>query len=165
MNLSENYFTEYREILGADSLGKIIYGNDYSDNTILLNPGIIGNLSLSYYNDIGTGIYFSMQHVGKQYLDNSENERKNPNARNQPGYVDKVIDAYTVFNAGLTINFASLFGYSGIDKLFKRIETSLRVNNIFDTLYETYGTVDYYGTPYWIPAADRSFYFDLRVGF
>ena len=164
-NLSENYFTEYREILGADSLGKIIYGNDYSDNTILLNPGIIGNLSLSYYNNIGTGIYFSMQHVGKQYLDNSENERKNPNARNQPGYVDKVIDAYTAFNAGLTINFASLFGNSGIDKLFKKIETSLRVNNIFDTLYETYGTVDYYGTPYWIPAADRSFYFDLRVGF
>ena len=106
-----------------------------------------------------------MQHVGKQYLDNSENERKNPNAHSQPGYVDKVIDAYTVFNAGLTINFASLFGYSGIDKLFKKIETSLRVNNLFDTLYETYGTVDYYGIPHWIPAADRSFYFDLKIGF
>lgn len=165
LNLSENYFTEYKEILGADSLGKIIYGNDYSDNTILLNPCIIGNLSLSYYNDFGTGIYFAMQHVGKQYLDNSENERKNTNAHNQPGYVDKVIEAYTVFNAGLTLDFASLFSFSGIDKLFKRIETSLRVNNIFDTLYETYGTVDYYGTPYWIPAADRSFYLNLKVGF
>ncbi|MFC2092915.1 TonB-dependent receptor [Bacteroidota bacterium] len=165
LNLSENYFTEYREVLGTDSLGKIIYGNDYSDNTILLNPGIIGNISLSYYNDLGTGIYFSMQHVGKQYLDNSENDRKNPNAHNQSRYVDKVIDAYTVFNAGLTLNFASLFSYSGIDKLFKKIETSLRINNIFDKLYETYGTVDYYGIPYWIPAADRSFYLDLRIGF
>ena len=165
LNLSQNYFTEYKEILGVDTLGNIVYGNDYSDNTILLNPNIIGNLSLSYNNDFGTGIYISMQHVGKQYLDNSENESKNPNARNQPGYVDKVINAYTIFNAGLTLNFADLLGYTKINKLFKKIETNFRVNNIFDVLYETYGTVDSYGTPYWIPAADRSFYFDLKIGF
>jgi len=165
LNLSQNYFTEYREILGVDTLGNIIYGNDFSNNTILLNPGIIGNLSLSYNNDFGAGIYISMQHVGKQYLDNSENERKNPDARNQPGYIDKVIDAYTVFNVGLTLNFADLLGYIEINKLFKKIETSFRINNIFDVLYETYGTVDGYGTSYWIPAADRSFYFDLKIGF
>ena len=91
LNLSDNYFTDYREVSGADSSGNIIYGNDYTDNKILLTPGVIGNLTLNYSDDRGINAYISLQYIGKQYLDNSENERKNPEIRNQIGYVEKII--------------------------------------------------------------------------
>ncbi len=165
INFSKNYFTEYTEVLGADSLGNIIYGNDYSDNRILLNPDLIGNLSLNYYTDYGLGFYLSMQHIGKQYLDNSENERKNPAVKNSPGYVDKVINAYTVFNAGISYDIIPLIKQTRFGKLFNSIELRFKVNNIFDTLYETTGNVDSYGTPYWIPAAERNIWADIKLGF
>lgn len=164
LNISDNYFTEYIEVLGADSLGNIIYGNDYSDNKILLNPGIIANLQLSYSSQNGIGAFIAMQHIGKQYLDNSENERKNPDARNQPGYVDKVIEPYMVVNAGLSFNLVPIIGQKHFGNFLKQLEANFRVNNLFDALYETTGSVDGSGTPYWIPAAERNFYFDIRVG-
>ncbi len=165
INFSKNYFTEYTEVIGADSLGNVIYGNDYSENRILLNPDVIGNLSLNYYTDYGIGLYFTMQHIGKQYLDNSENERKNPTAKNAPGYVDKVINAYTVFNAGVSYDIIPLIENTRFGKLFTSIEFRFKINNIFDTLYETTGNVDSYGTPYWIPAAERNIWADIKLGF
>lgn len=162
MTLSQNYFTEYIEMLGADKSGNIIYGNDYSDNRILLTPDIIGNIFLNYRLENKLSAYVSLQHIGKQYLDNSENERKNPELRNDPGYVDKLIEPYTVVNAGLNLNLAPLMKFSNV---LKRAELHFRANNIFDMLYETTGSVDWTGTPYWIPAAERNFYVSLSLGF
>ena len=175
LNLSDNYFKDYREILGSDSLGNLVYGNDFTDNKILLNPSVIANLSLNYRTDFGLNIYVTAQHIGKQYLDNSENERKNPSLRNAVGYADKVINAYTVFNAGIsydviaTINSGQRSAVSsqknsGINKYFSSLELSLKVNNIFDRLYETSGNVDWTGTPYWIPAAERNVFLNVKVG-
>jgi iron complex outermembrane receptor protein len=165
LTLSDNFFQDYREVAGADSLGNVIYGNDYSGNKILLSPQLIGNLSLNYYTDFGVGFFISMQHIGKQYLDNSENERKNPDARNVPGYVDKFINPYTVFNAGVTIDLIPILNSKMLNKYFKSFEASLKVNNIFDVLYETTGNVDSYGIPYWIPAAERNMFMNLKIGF
>ena len=169
LNVSDNYFKEYREILGTDGSGNVIYGNDYSDNKILLNPSVIGNLTLGYQTNFGLNVYLSMQHIGKQYLDNSENERKNPAARLAPGYVDKVINAYTVFNAGLSFDVIPVFGTGvtgkSVSRFVRSLELSMKVNNIFDKLYETTGSVDSYGIPYWIPAADRNLFFNVKVGF
>ncbi len=168
-NFSDNYFKEYREILGTDGAGNIIYGNDYSDNKILLNPSVIANLTLGYQTEFGLNVYVSAQHIGKQYLDNSENERKNPLARLAPGYVDRIIAEYTVFNAGLSFDFIPAFGKGpagkSISRFVRSFELSMKVNNIFDRLYETTGSVDSYGTPYWIPAAERNLFFNLKVGF
>ncbi|HEX2786915.1 MAG TPA: TonB-dependent receptor [Ignavibacteria bacterium] len=160
LNLSQNFFNEYIEVLGVDSTGNIIYGNNYSDNKILLTPDIIGNLSLHYKNRYGFTVYVNMQSVGKQYLDNSENDRKNPSARNVPGYVDKVIEPYNVFNAGISFDLMKVLNYKQLSKF----DLSLKVNNIFDKLYETYGSVDGSGTPYWIPAATRNVFFELTLG-
>jgi iron complex outermembrane receptor protein len=165
LNLSDNYFVDYREINGRDSIGNIIYGNDFSGNKILLNPQIIGNLSLSYYTDFGLGFYVTMQHIGRQYLDNSENERKNPSIRTQPGYVDKVITSYTVFNAGISYDVIPAFNFIKAKNYIRKVEFALRVNNLFDRLYEPTGNVDSYGIPYWIPAATRNFYAEVKVGF
>lgn len=164
LNLSDNYFTDYREVSGADSSGNIIYGNDYTDNKILLTPGVIGNLSLNYSDDRGINAYVSLQHIGKQYLDNSENERKNPEIRNQNGYVEKIINPYTVFNAGLSLNIFSLAKIGKSSKVLKNVKIDFKANNIFDALYETSGSISG-GIPYWIPAATRNFYVELKVGF
>ena len=163
INFSENYFNEYKEILGRDTSGNIIYGNDYSGNKILLNPGIIGNLALGYNTDFGLGFNISMQYIGKQYLDNSEDERKNPSIKNLPGYINKTIEPYTVFNASISYNLMPALNF--VNKYLQRVEFTFRINNIFDKLYETTGNVDSYGTSYWIPAATRNFYLDLKVGF
>ena len=165
VTLSDNYFKDYREINGADSLGNLIYGNDYSGNKILLTPQVIGNLSLNFNSDFGLGAYVTMQYIGKQYLDNSENERKNPDASLAAGYVDKFINPYTVFNAGVSLDIVPLVKSKQLGKYFRTIEASLKVNNIFDRLYETTGGIDYTGAPNWIPAADRNIFFNLRVGF
>ena len=78
--------------------------------------------------------------------------------------MDKFIKAYTVFNAGLSFDVVPALKVKGIQKYFHSFELSLKVNNIFDRLYETSGSVDGYGIPYWIPAADRNIYFNLKVG-
>ena len=164
LNLSDNYFTDYREVSGADSSGNIIYGNDYTDNKILLTPGVIGNLTLNYSDDRGINAYISLQYIGKQYLDNSENERKNPEIRNQIGYVEKIIKSYTVFNAGLSLNILSLTETGKSSKVLKNVKIDFKANNIFDALYETSGSISG-GIPYWIPAATRNFYAELKIGF
>lgn len=165
LNLSQNYFKEYTEVLGVDSIGSVIYGNDYSDNRILLTPDLIGNISLNYFTDFGLGFYFSAQHIGKQYLDNSENERKNFDLRTLPGYIDKFISDYTVFNAGISFDIIPVLNDKKISSIFNSVELRFKMNNIFDRFYETYGSVDSYGIPYWIPAAERNYYFDLKIGF
>lgn len=165
LNLSQNFFKEYREKLGVDNNGNIIYGNDYSDNRILLSPEIIGNLSMNYNSDFGIGFYISLQHIGRQYLDNTENERKTPSNRNVPGYVDKLIDAYTVFNAGVSVDLIPLINNPKLSNYIRKFETRLRINNLFDKLYEFTGNIDWNGAPNWLPAAERNIFIDLSVGF
>lgn len=160
LNLSQNYFKDYVEINGIDSSGNVIYGNDYSDNQIILTPDIIGNLSINYLNLSGVNAYVSVQYIGKQYMDNSENEKKNPDKRSEPGYIDKIINPYTVFNAGLTVNLARIVNQN----LFRDLELIFKANNIFDVLYETSGYISY-GTPYWIPAATFNIFGEVKVGF
>ena len=164
LNLSDNYFVDYREVTGVDNSGNIIYGNDYSGNNIILNPQILANLSLNYQTDFGVGAFISINTVGKQYLDNSENEIKNPSLRNVPGYVDKFINAYTVFNAGVSIDIMNVLARQSRSNLFKSVELRFMINNIFDVLYETTGNVDWTGTPNWIPAATRNFWMDFKIG-
>jgi len=165
LNLSDNYFKEYVEVLGRDVNGNIIYGNDYSGNKILLNPSMLGNLSIGYFDKNLFNVYLSMQHVGKQFLDNSENERKNPAATQAAGYVNKVIDPYIVFNGGLSFNIMNLVSDKSFKNSIRDVQLNFKINNIFDKLYETTGSVDGTGTPYWIPAATRNFYVDLKIGF
>ncbi|MEO6695166.1 MAG: TonB-dependent receptor [Ignavibacteria bacterium] len=164
LNLSENYFEDYKEISGLDSSGNIIYGNDYSGNKIILNPELIGNFSLNYFPDYGLNAYVAIQYIGKQYLDNSQNERKNPNRKNEPGYIDKIINPYTVVNAGLSLNLVSILNKKKPVGIFQSAEINFKANNIFNILYETTGNISD-GIPYWIPAATRNFYGELKIGF
>jgi len=160
VSISDNYFTEYREVFAADTAGNITIENDYSGNKILLSPSFIGNVSLNYFGENGIGAFLNLRHVSKQYLDNSENEKKFPEIRNQPGYVNKIIEPFTVVNAGVSFDIGKFTEL----KYLRKIEISLKAENIFDVLYETTGSISA-GIPYWIPAATRSFYSELVIGF
>ncbi len=161
---SENYYKTYIAQEGIDELGNIIYGADYSGNKILLNPQIITNLSLNF-NYRGLNTYVTMQYIGKQYLDNTENEKKNPEARNIWSYMDKIIKPYIVFNAGVTLDIVSFFNSYKLSRYVKSFEASLRISNIFNSLYEPTGGIDFNGTPVWIPAAERNVFFNLKAVF
>ncbi len=69
------------------------------------------------------------KYVGKQYIDETNTQ-------------DLAIDPYLLFN---------LSGWLQFDQ----IRIGVRVNNLFDTLYATYG-YNYYGGYYW-PGATRNF--------
>lgn len=165
INLSNNYFLEYVETKGIDSIGRVIKGKDYSGNQIMLTPQTIGNFTISLTSEMGFSAYLSAQYIGRQYLDNSENERKNEVKQKSKGYIDKVIKPYAVFNTGVTLDFVPFLKSGTINKYFKSLEVSLKVNNIFDRIYESYGGVDTQGVPYWIPAADRNYFLNLKAGF
>jgi iron complex outermembrane receptor protein len=165
LNLSDNYFLEYIETLGVDTLGNIIKGKDYSGNQIMLTPQIIGNLSLGLFSEFGFSAYITLQYIGKQYLDNSENERKDSTVRKVKGYIDKDIKPYAVFNTGISLDLVPFLKSRMLNGYFKTFEISLKVNNIFDRIYETYGSVDSQSVPRWIPAADRNYFLNLKAGF
>ncbi|MGV8018668.1 MAG: TonB-dependent receptor domain-containing protein [Ignavibacteria bacterium] len=162
---SENYYKTYIAQEGIDELGNIIYGADYSGNKILLNPQIITNLSLNFTYGRGFNAYVTMQYVGKQYLDNTENEKKNPEAKQIWSYIDKIIKPYIVFNAGVTLDVVSFFTSYKLSRFLKSLEASLRISNIFNSLYEPSGGIDFNGAPVWIPSAERNIFFNLKAVF
>jgi len=133
---------------------------DYSGNRIAGFPGVSGRMAAAYR--VGRGrIELAVEHAGKQYLDNTENNRKDPAAQAAPGYVASTIEPWTVANASVAWKAPHFLGSQDT-------EFTLRVSNLFDTRYETAGYVDYPApayapTPVWIPAATRSFFFGLRA--
>ncbi|MCD4796543.1 MAG: TonB-dependent receptor [Candidatus Cloacimonetes bacterium] len=140
---NDNYFDEFNPFTGSGDY-------DYDGNKIAGFPDILANGRLSYKTD-PLLISVQIQHVGKQYLDNTENE-------------DRTIDPFQVVNASVIYKLTKLFGKSDI-------ELNLRINNILDKEYETAGYYDswgsVYGPPgnYYFPAAGRNFMAGVRVGF
>ncbi|MDP8269205.1 MAG: TonB-dependent receptor [Candidatus Tenebribacter davisii] len=140
---SDNYFEKF---IMKDWSGDI----DLSGNTIAGFPDIVSNgkliYSLEHFN-----IFTQLQYVGKQYLDNTENE-------------DRIIDPFSIVNMGAVVNITKLF-----DKF--DLQLNLKANNILDKEYETagyydpWGGEDWTGANYYWPAAGRNFVAGLRVGF
>jgi len=127
------------------------------DNKIGGFPDILASTKLAYrLNDLLTSI--QAQHVGKQYLDNTENE-------------DRIVEAYQLVNLGISYKFVNLFNITDL-------ELNLKVNNLLDKKYETsgyYEGYEYYnsasdsyyhwgGNKFW-PVAGRNFVAGLRLGF
>jgi outer membrane receptor protein involved in Fe transport len=109
------------------------------------------------YETGGFSTAFSLQHVGKQYIDNSENERQNSAVRSAVDFVDKIVNKYTVANLNLQYQLQSFIG-------FRNILISIYINNLFDSMYEYAGHIGYDdGLPRWFPAATRNFFASIKV--
>jgi len=129
---------------------------DYSGNRIALFPTQQARLRLSR----GFGalrVAAGLRRVGTIYLDNSENERKDPAARSAPGFVDKKIEPFTLVDAQLEYELKRPSGTRHALTLVASVE------NLLDERYAASGY--FYDQPYFIPGATRSAYLGLRWGF
>lgn len=111
---------------------------DYSGNRIALFPDRLLSARLARtFGPVRAEI--GVRRVGTIYLDNSENERRSPELRATPGYVDKKIDPFTLAEVDVSIDL-SRFAASGARVLGARTLTlDLGVQNLFDRRYAAFG--------------------------
>jgi iron complex outermembrane receptor protein len=129
---------------------------DYSGNRIALFPTHQARLRLQRgFGRLRVG--FGLRRVGTIYLDNSENERKDPAARSAPGYVDKQIDPFTLLDARLEYELKRSGGGA------RSLTLVANVENLADKRYTASGYT--YDQPYFFPGATRNGYLGLRLGF
>ena len=134
---SKNYFRRFKlkNWDGSQS--------DLSGNTIAGFPGIIANLRLSsYIKKLYNAL--SLQYIGKQYLDNTQNEAR-------------VIDPYFLLNFHISYTLKPVLGLPSF-------RLTLKINNLLNSEYETAGYYDsWYNTAYYWPGAGRNFYASIQV--
>ncbi len=122
------------------------------NTTIAMSPSSIFSNEFAYQPISNVEIAFISKYVGKQYLDNTKSNHKS-------------IDAFFVND--LRLNYSTAF------KALKNIGLTLRINNLFDELYEANGyTFGYYNPQgvleeynYYFPQATRNFMLGLNVRF
>jgi iron complex outermembrane receptor protein len=136
LSLSQNYYADFRSPYWDENGNVVVY--DYGGNTIPLFPGLLANLRLSYQRG-NTGLSLQAQQVGKQYLDNTEDETR-------------AIDAYRVLNAGLSQQVGRGGG---------RVRVEAHLNNLLGEEYETSGY--FYGERYLYAGAGRNYYLGLKL--
>ena len=153
ISLSQN---EFKEFIQYDWGAEI----DREGNSIALFPSLIGNLKAAAKYSVSKSEVLNLsaliRHVGKQYLDNTNNE-------------ERTVDPYTIlgFSAVLRTDRFSKFG---------SLTFKLWVNNLFDEEYETSGYYDpyhgydeasgsYIGSAYYFPAPGRNFYGSVTIDF
>ena len=144
LSLSRNTFTEHTIYDGGTAV-------DLDDNRIAGFPDVLANARVTY-EAAGLRASLSLQYVGKQYTDNSEDNRKTPEARNAPGYEPLVVDSYTLLNLGLSYDLGPAIG-------LKRLELRLDVNNLTDALYAGHGE----GNDFF-PGATRNAFLTCKMG-
>ncbi len=116
---------------------------DLSGNRIALFPSLMTVAGAGYRSRHLSG-WVDARHVGKQYLDNTEDE-------------SRMVDPFTL--VGLTLTF-----HPQVERVLPGWELSLRVNNLFDTEYETSGWYDAWaGENFYFVGAERSFFLSLTA--
>jgi iron complex outermembrane recepter protein len=153
LTLSRNTFTEYSE-QWAPGVEVVYDGNrtaGYPD--LLASLTLRGSLAPVSWT-------LAARYAGRFFLDNSEDNRRNPEAREEPGYVPLVNDAYTVVDAALRLPLPEPWVRSAG---LQQVTLELRCNNLLDATYTAFGYVD--GGPQYIAAAGRSVYWGVTLGF
>ncbi len=151
-SLSRNTFQRFTEY---DSNGNPA---DYAGNRVAGVPDWLATLQLTGGIGPVDGL-LAVRYVGRFYLDNTQDLRKYPLLRAEPGYIHRTNPNYMVVNLALKWHLAGavadLIGA-------RRASIALRVNNLTDRLYTTFGYMDY-PEPAWTPAATRSAYAGFTV--
>ncbi len=139
---SQNFFKKFIEKQYNWSTGKVDEV-DLSGNNISSFPSIIANLKFTAnYGTLFTSL--SVQHIGKQYLDNTENE-------------SRIINSFTTM--GLFSSYKIITNNDMPD-----VRIILKINNLLDAEYETAGYYDPWSNQnYYWPAAGRNIYAGLQL--
>jgi iron complex outermembrane receptor protein len=154
-SLSKNIIKDYTYFIDEldenwDPTGQKVV--NLKNTTIAMSPSSILSNEFAYQPIPKVEIALISKYVGKQYLDNTKSDHKS-------------IDAFFVND--LRLNYSTSF------KGLKNIGLTLRVNNLFDELYEANGyTYGYYNPAgvleeynYYFPQATRNFMLGLNVRF
>jgi len=120
-----------------------VSGIDLGGNNIALFPSRLISAGLGYKMGAGS-LTLDIQHVGKQYLDNTQNE-------------ERTIDPSLVMGMTLSLAFPELWIPEA------EIGLSLRINNLLDEEYETSGY--YYGENYYYVGATRNYFLGVNATF
>ncbi|MFC2088688.1 TonB-dependent receptor [Calditrichota bacterium] len=135
---SHNFFENFiqREIIDWDTYD---YTNkDLSGNSIAGFPKFLGNFRVStYWKNLSASVLF--RYVGKQYLDNTEDE-------------NRIVDSHNLSDLSLSYRLKEFL-------YFPELRFILKVNNLFDVQHETAGY--YYYENYYYPGAERNIYFGI----
>ena len=99
------------------------YAKELGTTDISFSPDVVAGLQIGVKPFDGMLIDLQTSYVSRQYLDNSSNK-------------DRSLDPYLVTNAWIV--------YEVPQKLFKKLELKLQVNNLFSSWYETNGWVYQY---------------------
>ncbi|MCK4903094.1 MAG: TonB-dependent receptor, partial [Candidatus Marinimicrobia bacterium] len=113
----------------------ILKSGDFVGKTLTNVPGKLANVTIDYSSKKLYGFMLHVKYVGKQYIDAINTQALK-------------IDPYLLFNISGWLQF-------------DQISVTARVNNLFDTLYATYG-YNYYGGYYW-PGATRNISLSIDV--
>jgi iron complex outermembrane receptor protein len=116
-------------------------------NRIALTPDLTANLRATYEYRFATAS-LQLQHVGKQFLDNREDD-------------DASLDPYTLLNGTLIVKLLPSPARGG-EQGGVSISLELRGMNLLDTKYEPFGWVES-GALMFIPAAGRSYLAGVTV--
>ena len=145
-SFSQNYFARFRQFQAQYDQDWNFIGNkitDLSGNTIAGFPNVLTTGKLSYTCRFLSG-YLMVQHVGKQYLDNTQRE-------------DRTIGPYTLVNAHVSVGLKNILGTNGL-------RLNLWINNLLNKRYETAGYYDdWEGENYLWPGAERNYFVGLET--
>jgi iron complex outermembrane recepter protein len=135
--LSRNTFKSHTDFSSGQAV--VLDGNRISGF-----PDLLANLRATYERgEFRTSV--SLRYVGKQFTDNSQDNRQNPGLRAAAGYSPLAVPAYGLADFSASYDLGRKLGMKGF-------EIQLTVNNLFDILYETHGE----GLSFF-PAATRNF--------
>ena len=147
---SENKIANFESVLYDYTTGYDVLTTEYKNTDISFSPSFIGASRLMWNPIESLELNFISKYVGDQYLDNTQNENRK-------------IDAYFVSDFRIA--------YSIENAVFRRIEISLLVNNVFNELYSSNGyTYSYiYGQEitenFYYPQAGTNFLAGLKLQF
>jgi iron complex outermembrane recepter protein len=153
LTLSRNTFTQYRELSGPGQ------ETVYDGNRIAGYPGTLASLTVR---GLAGPLAWALaaRYVGSFYLDNTEDNRRNPELRQVPGYVPLINPAFTVVDASVQAPLPPVWARAlGLAKIL----VELRLNNLLDRTYTSFGYVDS-GEPQFTPAAGRNVFAGFTLG-
>ena len=150
LSISKNKVIDFKEYVDDyDNGGQKT--NQYSSTDIAYSPNLVAGATINLLPLKNLELSFISKYVGKQYLDNTQNENRK-------------LDAFYTQDARAIYSFSK--------KWLKDVNIILQVNNIFNKLYEPNGySFSYiYGgnlitENYYYPMAGRNFMFGVNVKF
>jgi iron complex outermembrane receptor protein len=150
LSLSSNKVKDFTEYIDDyDNGGQLT--NQYAATDIAFSPNIVGGATINFIPIKNAELSMIIKYVGKQYLDNTQNE-------------ERKLDAFYTQDARFT--------YTVSRGCLQELSIILQANNIFDALYEPNGyTFSYYyggslaTENYYFPMAGRNFVVGLNLKF